>query len=532
LGYFLEPKLAPLAPPRRAVPLLWFALFRAPKVLSKHDAAGWLTASEGGRAYAGPLRFSETPESYARKFEAVQEYIRAGDVYQINLTFPAEFVFQGDPLALFSRLWPRAMSGHGAYVFDGKRDILSFSPELFFSIENGMVTARPMKGTAPRGADAESDSALRDRLAANEKDRAENLMIVDLIRNDFGRLAKTGSVRTESLFTVETYPTVHQMVSTVKAELRGGVTVEDLVRGVFPCGSVTGAPKIRAMEIIRELEAGPRGVYCGAIGHFAPDGSASFNVAIRTLTISGNAGSLGVGSAVVADSRVADEFDECILKARYYTEARAPIGLIETMRFEPDVGVLRQSLHFDRMRDAARRFGIPFDEQAAAHAIEKAIAGADQPQRVRLTLSEEGGLEATAAPLASTNDVSVWTFVVSEQFVPSGDLLARDKTNWRARYDSERAAATALGIDEVLYVNERGEVAEGAATNVFVRLDGRLFTPPLSAGALAGCLRRSLLEAGECAERSLTLSDLERAEEIYFGNSVRGLIRARRVERS
>jgi para-aminobenzoate synthetase/4-amino-4-deoxychorismate lyase len=283
------------------------------------------------------------------------------------------------------------------------------------------------------------------------------------------------------------------------------------------------------MEIIRELEAGPRGVYCGAIGHFAPDGSAAFNVAIRTLTISGNAGSLGVGSAVVADSRAEDEFDECLLKARYYAEARPPIGLIETMRFEPGAGILRSALHLDRIGEAAQRFGIPVDEAAAMRAIEEALAGADEPRRVRLTLSEEGKLEATAAALALTDDETVWTYIVSERFVPSGDMLARHKTNWRARYDSERAAANAAGVDEVLYVNERDEIAEGAATNVFARLDGRLFTPPLSAGALAGCLRRSLLESGECAERSLTLSDLESAEEIYFGNSVRGLVRARRA---
>jgi len=526
LGYFLEPKLERIAPQVRRVPLLWFGLFNGFEQIHPHNFDSWLGGHIASRAYAGPARFSEDEDSYSRKFDAVQEYIRAGDVYQINLTFPARFSFCGDPLALYARLRPHAAAGQGAFVFDGERSILSFSPELFFSVQNGVVTARPMKGTAPRGADTMSDEASKARLMESRKDRAENLMIVDLIRNDFGRLAKTGAVRTRDLFAVESYPTVHQMVSTIDAELRPGIGIEDLIRAVFPCGSVTGAPKIRAMEVIRELESEPRGVYCGSIGVFSPDGSASLNVAIRTLTISGDEGTLGVGSAVVADSTARDEFQECLLKARYFEEGRVPLSLIETLRFDPAQGFVRGERHLTRMRESAGCLGIAFDEVAARAAMNRAVAGISEVRRIRLLLAEDGSLDVESRAFDAPGEGDVWRYVISEHRVQSGDRLARYKSSWREIYDSERAQWNALGADEVLYLNEKDELAEGSITNVFVRLDGDLYTPPLSAGALDGCLRRSLIAEGTCTERGLIRADLERAEGVYFGNSLRGLIRA------
>jgi len=383
-----------------------------------------------------------------------------------------------------------------------------------------------MKGTAPRGADTMSDEASKARLMESRKDRAENLMIVDLIRNDFGRLAKTGAVRTRDLFAVESYPTVHQMVSTIDAELRPGIGIEDLIRAVFPCGSVTGAPKIRAMEVIRELEPEPRGVYCGSIGVFSPDGSASLNVSIRTLTISGDEGTLGVGSAVVADSTARDEFQECLLKARYFEEGRVPLSLIETLRFDPAQGFVRGERHLTRMRESAGCLGIAFDEVAARAAMNRAVAGISEVCRIRLLLADDGSLDVESRAFDAPGEGDVWRYVISEHRVQSGDRLARYKSSWREIYDSERAQWNALGADEVLYLNEKDELAEGSITNVFVRLDGDLYTPPLSAGALDGCLRRSLIAEGTCTERVLIRADLERAEGVYFGNSLRGLIRA------
>ncbi len=277
LGLVLEPKLAPLLPPNRQGPLLWFGVFEAPEILEGAAAEAALAAAPGARAYAGPLEPEWNEEAYSRRFARTHDWIEAGDIYQANLSFRAGFAFAGDPMTLYRDLRARAAAAHCAFIDDGQRHILSLSPELFFDISaEGRLTAKPMKGTAARGADAQADEAARDWLAASAKDRAENLMIVDLLRNDLGRIAEIGSVAVRDLFAVETYPTLHTMVSTVTAQLKPGADIAAILKGLFPCGSVTGAPKIRAMEIIEALEESPRGVYCGAIGHFAPDGIGQF----------------------------------------------------------------------------------------------------------------------------------------------------------------------------------------------------------------------------------------------------------------
>jgi len=526
LGYVLEPRLLPLLPARRDLPLLWFALFDRREELSGADAASWLKRQRHGSAYAGPLHFSETIESYEEKFRRVRDYIDDGDVYQTNLTFGAQFAFVGDPLALYERLRVDAGAGHGAYLFDGTRNILSFSPEQFFAIAEGRLTARPMKGTAPRAEDPATDARLRDALRASEKNRAENLMIVDLIRNDLGRVSKIGTVRASNLFEIETFPTVHQMVSTVSGELSGNITVSELLRSVFPCGSVTGTPKIRAMEVIRELETIPRGIYCGAIGVFSPDGTAAFNVAIRTLTIAGRSGRLGVGSAVVADSKADLEYEECLLKALYYQANRRSISLIETLLHLPKDGFVRGELHLARLVRSAAELGLPFDRGSALRGLQKAVADRNGAFRLRLEMYEDGTFNVECTPFEVPAPGTVWTYVFSNHRVQSADPLARHKTSWRKLFDEERAAWNAKGCDEVLYLNERGEVAEGSATSLFARICGRLVTPPLSSGVLDGCLRRSILDSGECEEEVLYPNDLARADVVYLGNSLRGLIRA------
>ena len=525
LCYALEPKLARLMPAPLPAPLLWFGLFRSRTVLAAGEASAWLESRIEGRAYAGPLRLGQSPQGYGRAFSQVRDYILAGDVYQVNLTFASRFAFAGDPLALYARLRPCAQGGHGAYVHDGERSILSLSPELFFAVADGVLTARPMKGTAPRGRDGAEDARLFAQLKTSEKDRAENLMIVDLIRNDVGRVAETGTVAAEDLFAVETYPTVHQMVSTVRGRLRAGTSPGDLVRALFPCGSVTGAPKLRAIEIIRELEQEPRGVYCGAIGSFAPDGSAEFNVAIRTLTIEGREGRLAIGGGIVADSKADAEYEECRVKARFFEEGRPPLSLIETLRHAPGEGFVRGSLHLARLQRSAAALGLPFDGEAARETLAGAVKGATGPCRVRLQLNENGSMDALVQPFAPLGADAVWTFRVSPRRLQSGDALSRHKTSWRALYDAERAAANEAGCDEVIYLNQRGEAVEGSITNIFLRRDGRLVTPADVSGPLDGCLRRALLDSGECAEAVLRLPDLE-AGEVYLGNSLRGLIRA------
>lgn len=527
LGLVLEPRLAPLLPHVRPVPLLWFGVFDAPEVLEGEAAAAVLASRIAGRAYAGPLRHEWNEPAYRIRFARVQDWIAAGDIYQANLSFRARFAFQGDPLALYRDLRTQAGAAHGAYIGDGVRHILSLSPELFFDLSPaGRLTARPMKGTAARGPDAPSDEMARRSLAASEKDRAENLMIVDLLRNDLGRIAQTGSVDVRDLFAVETYPTLHQMVSTITAQLKPGTGIAAILKALFPCGSVTGAPKIRAMQIIQALEESPRGIYCGSIGHFAPDGSAQFNVAIRTLTISGGRGELGIGGAVVYDSTAPSEYAECLLKARYYEAARKPLELIETLRYAPGEGFARLDLHLGRMARSAGAFGMTFARDAALQAMQSAVFDASSAMRTRLTLNEDGQFAATAAPLSDTAP-SRWTYAISPRRILSTDALQRYKTAWRELYDGESARlGTECGCDEVIFLNERGEIAEGSRTNVFAQLDGALVTPPLSAGALDGCLRREMIDSGECAERTLMPADLARAQKVFLGNSLRGLIPA------
>jgi para-aminobenzoate synthetase/4-amino-4-deoxychorismate lyase len=446
----------------------------------------------------------------------VKDYIAAGDIYQANLSFRARFPFLGEPRALYEQLRQQSGASHCAFVDDGTRQIVSLSPELFFEISaDGRLTTRPMKGTASRGGD---EAAERARLSASAKDRAENLMIVDLIRNDLSRVAQGGSVAVSDMFKVETYPTLHTMVSTVTAQKCADAGVTDILRALFPCGSVTGAPKIRAMEILRELESSPRGAYCGAVGHFSPDGSARFNVAIRTLTIAGNRGELGIGGGVVQDSREDSEYAECLLKARFFERDRRPLELIETLKWNG--GFVRLDRHFARMEASARVLGLAFDSCTARIALHHAVTGKSGAQRVRLTLNEQGDHAATAYELAP--NPAHWTFATSAQRTDSADLLLRHKTNWRELYEDE---VKRLGTDEVVFCNERGELTEGARSNIFVERDGILLTPPISAGVLGGCLRAELIAQGRAREAVLAPHDLNAG--FYFGNSLRGLIPAK-----
>ena len=506
LGYALEPRLKGRLKPG---PLLRMGVFGPP--------AGE-APSVSGRAYAGPLKPEWDQAQYAARFDRVKDYIAAGDIYQANLSFRARFAFVGAPRALYEQLRGQSGAAHCAYVNCGW-EILSLSPELFFDLgTDGRITVRPMKGTRARSRD---DEAARAALAASPKDRAENLMIVDLIRNDLSRIAEGRSVEVSDLFKVETYPTLHTMVSTVTAKKRKDAGVADILRALFPCGSVTGAPKIRAMEILQELEASPRGVYCGAIGHFAPDGSARFNVAIRTLTVwKGDQGELGIGGGVVQDSRADSEYAECLLKAQFFETARKPLELIETLRWQS--GFTRLTSHLARMEESARIFGLAFDRAAALDALEEAVAGRTGALRVRLTLNEMGQHEATAHDLPF--NPPHWTYAISPQRTDSRDPFLRHKTNWRELYESE---VKRLGTDEVVFMNERGEITEGARSNIFIRRGDTTLTPALMSGLLNGCLRAEMLARGLAHEAVLTPDDLK--GEVYFGNSLRELIEAKPV---
>lgn len=520
LGYALEQRLVPLMPIQRNVPLLWIGVFDSCEIVPAENGSKW------PRTHAGPLTHQWDSDAHRAAFNCIQTLISAGDLYQANVSYRAAFSFAGSPYAFYRELRARSGARHCAFVDDGERQILSLSPELFFAIGvDGQIRVKPMKGTAARGPTAVADSLAVARLYASEKERAENLMIVDLLRNDLAKIAVTGSVRVDSLFAIETYPTLHQMVSTVSAQLAPARNVSTIVGALFPCGSVTGAPKLRAMEVIRQVETSPRGVYCGAIGYFAPDGAARFNVAIRTLTIAGGRGELGIGSAVVHDSAAAAEYDECRLKAQFLEAARKPVQLIETLRYAPGEGLVRRPLHLARMERSAAALGLPFDRERGRATLDHAVRGCLTSTRVRLVLNEIGEFQAETELIPVSP--SLWRYAISPYRVHSADSIVPHKTSRRRMYDRERARLTAeTGCDEVLFLNEKDELTEGSRSNIFIERDGRLFTPHLDCGLLDGCLRRELLDQRDCSEARLVRADLETADRVFLGNSLRGLIPA------
>ena len=555
-GLALEPRLTPRLPSRTGAlgPLLWFGAFRGYEAIPANAMPHWLAErTAGGTAAIGPLEPQVSVGAYAAAFARLRSAIDAGDIYQANLTFPLAGSWRGDPLALYSAIRPAAAAGYGGVIHDGTHWHLSFSPELFFSLQGNSVRAKPMKGTRPRGRDAAEDAVLRSQLAGSAKDRAENLMIVDLMRNDISRVARPGSVRVDAPFTVESYPTVHQMVSTIHAELRDGRDALDLITALFPCGSITGAPKIRAMELIAEVEAAPRGPYCGSIGHIEPSGDAAFNVAIRTLRLSSDRGGtgtqdggravLGVGSAIVADSQALPEWRECLVKGGFVRgsgtqeagQTAAPnrldnpaqpaqFDLIETMRFSPDEGIPLLEMHLERIKQSAAQLGFSFDRHAVRNAIQALCFDADTPAKLRLVLGRTGSYALELSPLPDAlPDPAV--VAVLRLPVDSADWRLRHKTSDRAFYDAALAAARQAGAHEALFLRDDGLVTEGSFTNVFVERGGILLTPPLTLGLLPGVLRRSLVEGGHACEADLTLDDL--AQGFFIGNALRGLIPAR-----
>jgi para-aminobenzoate synthetase/4-amino-4-deoxychorismate lyase len=534
-GLALEPRLARLAPLRAgaAGPLVWFGAFTGCETILAADVPQWLAARTGGeRGSIGPLGQQISIGGYARCFAALQEAIGAGDIYQANLTFPLVASWCGDPLALYAAIRPDAGAGYGGVVHDGAQWLLSFSPELFFALKDGAATVKPMKGTRPRGRTPAEDLALAGELAASVKDRAENLMIVDLMRNDLSRIAEPGSVRVEDAFAIESYPTVHQMVSTVRARLQPGKGAVDMIRALFPCGSVTGAPKIRAMELIHEVERDARGPYCGAIGRIDASGDAAFNVAIRTLRLTpGENGSgravLGVGSAIVADSEALGEWRECLIKGGFLRETAADFDLLETMAFTPEDGIPLLELHLERIKTSAAELGFVFDRHAVRNAIQALCFDAEKAARLRLVAARSGAfcLELAEMPVPLPDPALC---AVLRLPVDTGDWRLRIKQSDRSFYEAALRAARAAGASEALFVRDDGLVTEGSFSNVFVERDGRLLTPPSHLGLLPGVLRRSLIEAGRVEEAELTLDDLARG--FFIGTAVRGLMPARLLQ--
>jgi len=519
VAYEAASGINPTLPEREPVPdlpLVWFGVFRERIEWDASGTADW----EGSTAsVVGERHLSVDADRYAAAVAAIHGAIARGDTYQVNYTLRQRFPVAGDPFALYRRLAASQQAPFCAWLDTGDRSILSASPELFFARRGAEILMRPMKGTAPRAPEAGADRAAAQALRDAPKERAENLMIVDLVRNDLGRIAETGSVRVESLFDVERYPTVHQLTSTVVARLRPGTTLREIFTALFPCGSVTGAPKRRTMELIAELEPEPRGVYCGAIGFASPGEEAVFSVAIRTLVVAGaGEAELGLGSGITWDARAEAEYDECLAKGRFVDLPPREFRLIEALLCR-DGDYPRLERHLARLAASADYFGFRCDLSALRAALAAVGRGMRGAHKVRLLLARDGTFGLDGEPLAKGlgRPLRVAPATIP---VDSRDWSRYHKTERRELLDDERRRRPEA--DEVLFVNERGELTEGSCHNLVLRLEGRLLTPALSCGLLPGVLRAELLERGVIAEAVLTLADLRRADGLWLINSVRG----------
>ena len=519
-----------LAQPGHAA--LRFLLFRECTLLSREEAEGWLAARDNGLAdrpsVAGVanIESSVTRDAFEQAIASVQEALQAGDSYQINYTFRLAFDVFGSAAGLYRRLRERQPVRYGALIAlpDG-RDVLSCSPELFIQREGDVLRARPMKGTAPRSADPEW-------LRLDPKNRAENVMIVDLLRNDMSRVAVTGSVKVPHLFSVEAYKSVWQMTSTVEARLRPNTTFADILRALLPCGSITGAPKHKTMQLIDALESTPRGIYTGAIGWLDKSHDFCLSVPIRTLEIQHGRGRMGIGAGIVLDSIAADEFEECLLKAQFLMGSDPGFQLFETTFATREEGVRHADRHLARLAASAEWCGFPLDRAKLQERIDETCAGfeAKAGYRLRIALSKSGEIAVTSAPLMPLAHSTVDVLLASEHGFTvrsADDPLLRHKTTFREDYDRAWREAEAQGAFDMLFFNERGELTEGGRSNVFVRLDGRWSTPSLDAGLLPGVMRGVLIEELDAEERPLTREDLDRAESLMICNALRGAVPAR-----
>lgn len=507
------------------LPLVWFGLFREIRAIRNHEIHAALSSyahAQAARADTLVWRSTCMRCEYEDAISAIHAAIAAGEVYQVNYTFRLRAPFRGDLLPLFWQLYGQQPVPYAAYIDTGAHAIASLSPELFFAREGAHICTRPMKGTAPRGLTPAEDQQQAARLTHCPKNRAENLMIVDLARNDLGRIAQVGTVRVPRLFEAERYATLWQMTSTVAACTEA--PLPEVFRALFPAASITGAPKIRATQVIHALERAPRGVYTGAIGVVLPYRRAQFNVAIRTLHYDKAAGQLeyGVGSGVVWDSEQVAEYEECLAKAQVLLTPRPNFELLETLLWRRGRGYFLLEGHLQRLRDSAHYFDFAVDIEAVRQQLLSAAARFTEPRyRVRLRVSQHGEACIESAPLPAER--RVWRVALAPQPVNPREVFLYHKTTQRTIYEGARAACP--DCDDVILWNTRGEITESTLANVVVRLAGHYYTPPIECGLLRGVYREHLLQRGLLRERVLTIDDLQRAEAVYLINSVRGRVR-------
>jgi para-aminobenzoate synthetase / 4-amino-4-deoxychorismate lyase len=514
--------------PQANEPLAWLGVFEKPIKFRHRDGAlygGPLPDTVAGEEYNAAELISDglqiSKSDYCNRIKRVQEYLAAGHSYQVNFTDRIRGRTQSSHQALYETMLRRQPVSFAGYINHATSTILSFSPEMFYCTSQGKITVRPMKGTWPRGVNLDLDRRAEQLLVQDEKNRSEHVTIVDLMRNDVGRICTPGTVEVEKLFSVERYNTLLQMTSTISGSLQDQLSPAQVFRSLFPAGSITGAPKRRTMEIIRELESQPRGIYTGAIGYFAPGGEACFNVAIRTMTLKGSTFRLGVGGGITLDSNEDMEYEECLLKGSFITRERPPFSLLETIRCSSDIPLL--DLHMSRLASSAAYFGIHYNDKALrADLLRIAKDNEDEVRKIRVELSEGGEWKISVSPL----DDTPWLgrVLLASTSTDSQNVFIHHKTTNRKFYDDHLAAARDAGFDEVLFRNEKDQLTECAISNIFVFMKGRWFTPALSCGVLPGVQRTIQLQSSDpVIETELSIQDLQHVERFVVCNALRGV---------
>src|ERR1700733_6379813 len=518
-GYHWEPRAAlNFIPNQVNLPLAAFGLYLAPEIFTADPSSSGLA-----RGVENPS-LGISCEDFQQKIRIVHGYIESGDTYQVNLTDQVRAQYPGSVLELFAHMMEAQPVEFGALLRLGDRFILSASPELFFRVQGRHIIVRPIKGTAPRGRDAREDAIRMEALAHDEKNRAENIMITDLMRSDLGRVAETGSVRVGKLFAVERLPSLLQMSTEITATLRRGVPLYMLFASLFPSGSIVGAPKVRTMQLIQELEGRPRGVYTGSIGYFAPTGESAFSVAIRTAVLQGEHLHMGVGAGITYDSVAREEYQECKLKAEFLKDNS--FSLIETMRCEGGTCLLLP-LHLERLQASADYFGFRFPRTELTEAIERAVRESSDrgASKLRLELRRDGSWTLSELE-ALEKEPEVSRAMLWPEPVQSGDRFLRHKTTRRVLYNHAAQVSRERGCIDAIFQNEHGVVTEGAISNVVVKHGDSWLTPPVDAGLLPGVYRTSLLRRmPEIQVVEFSLERLLSADEVWLTNAVRGMRR-------
>ncbi|MCF7908406.1 MAG: aminodeoxychorismate synthase component I [Candidatus Omnitrophica bacterium] len=524
-GYFLEPALASLTK-KSNEPLAWLGVCKKPKTIFGQDR---MTRGKRTEIFSEPLRQGQAKnlranisrKQYLKQINKIKRYLAEGLTYQVNFTFKIKFDLQVDFLNCYFDLRRSQPTAYAGVINAGSNKVISLSPELFFRVKDRKIIVRPMKGTIKRGLTLLEDERLRTSLTKSDKIKSENIMIVDLLRNDLGRVAD--SVSATRLFEIEKHRTLYQMTSTIQARLKNNLKQKELFSALFPCGSVTGAPKIKTMQLIHELEKEPRGVYTGAIGYISPQRDSCFNVAIRTLSLEGQRGEIGIGGGVVYDSVGSSEYEEALLKTKFFIEGLAKFELIETLLLvNGNYHFLK--LHLARLKKSSEYFLVPLDIRKAKDQLEKVTSTANGEFKVRLSVSLQGEVRVRKELLKKI--VCPVKVKISRSRTDSSDVYLYHKTTKRKLYDQERLEASRKGFFEVIFLNTRGELTEGAISNIFILKKGQLYTPALKSGLLPGVLREHLLKKERAKEKVLYLKDFVEADKVYIGNSLRGLLEA------